>query len=418
MSHNIYLIIPLLILAFIFSTAYMALQLSGDAGINRLLERKPKYYSLLLQWQKKWNRLIDACRIALVITSYFVFILVYNLSYEFDLIQKIVFYIVVLAVYTFLIWMLVRAIAENYADRISMIVVPFAALLSWLLLPFTAPLNWLENQIHREFTKYSDIDDRPTTEDEVINLIDENSDQELDAEEREIIRSVFEFGDTVVREVMTPRVDIIGLSSTAFVEECIKLAGQKPHSRFPVYYESIDDVVGMVHIRDLLRSTVDQYALEISTLVKKVAFVPETMPLNDVLQMMKKKRSQLVMVVDEYGGTSGLVTMEDVIEELVGEIEDEYDLDEKDLIKRSDGTILVQAKMPIYELNEELSATFLESDEYDSIGGLICSELGYIPAIGDYLELSGYQIKIQNASQRQIKIIQLTLSPAHTADES
>ena len=139
------------------------------------------------------------------------------------------------------------------------------------------------------------------------------------------------------------------------------------------------------------------------------------MPLNNVLQLMKKKRLQLVMVVDEYGGTSGLVTMEDVIEELVGEIEDEYDLDEQDLIKRSDGTILVQAKMPIYELNETLSATFLESDEYDSIGGLICSELGYIPSIGDSLELSGYEIKIQNASQRKIKIIQLT--PVHIADE-
>ena len=107
--------------------------------------------------------------------------------------------------------------------------------------------------------------------------------------------------------------------------------------------------------------------------------------------------------------------MEDVIEELVGEIEDEYDLDEKDLIKRSDGTVLVEAKMPIYELNEALSATFPESDEYDSIGGLICSEMGCIPAIGDSLELSGYEIKIQNASQRKIKILQLT--PVHTADE-
>jgi putative hemolysin len=416
MTHNIYILIPLLILAFLFSTAYMALQLSGDAGISRLLERQPKHHKLLLVWQKKWNRLIDAYRITLAITSYVIFVLVYDLSNEFDLIQKMVLYVVALATYIFLIWMLARAIAENYADRITLAVTPLAVLLSWVLFPFTVSLNWLENQIHHEFTKRSDIDDRPSTEDEVINLIDENNNQELDAEEREIIRSVFEFGDTVVREVMTPRVDIIGLSSTASIEVCIQLAGEKPHSRFPVYYESIDDVVGMVHIRDLLRSTTDQYALEISTLVKKVAFVPETMPLNDVLQLMKKKRSQLVMVVDEYGGTSGLVTMEDVIEELVGEIEDEYDLDEKDLIKRSDGTVLVQAKMPIYELNERLSATFLESDEYDSIGGLICSELGCIPAIGDSLELSGYEIKIQNASQRQVKIIQLR--PLHAADES
>ena len=113
------------------------------------------------------------------------------------------------------------------------------------------------------------------------------------------------------------------------------------------------------------------------------------------------------MVVDEYGGTSGLATMEDVIEELVGEIEDEYDLDEKDLIK-NDGTILVRAKMPIDELNEELSSTFTHSDEYDSIGGLICSELGYIPKIGECITLGNYNIKIQNASLRQVKIIQMT----------
>ena len=146
MTHNIYLIIPLLISTFLFSTAYMALQLSGDAGINRLVERKPKYHSLLLKWQNKWDRLIDVYRISFTVTSYFLFILVYNLSIEFDLIQKLGFYIVVLAAYVFLVWMLARAIAENYADRISLSVVPLAALSSWFLYPFTAPLNWLENQ--------------------------------------------------------------------------------------------------------------------------------------------------------------------------------------------------------------------------------------------------------------------------------
>ena len=161
MAHNIYLLIPLMILAFLFSTAYMALQMSGDAGINRLVERNPKYHSLLLQWQNKWDRLIDVYRISLTVTSYFLFILVYHLSTELDLIQKLGFYILVLAAYTFLIWMLARAIAENYADRISLIVAPTAALLSGFLFPFTAPLNWLKNQIHLEFTKRSDIDDRP-----------------------------------------------------------------------------------------------------------------------------------------------------------------------------------------------------------------------------------------------------------------
>jgi CBS domain containing-hemolysin-like protein len=145
----------------------------------------------------------------------------------------------------------------------------------------------------------------------------------------------------------------------------------------------------------------------ISQLAKRIDFVPETMPLNDLLQLMKKSRSQIVLVVDEYGGTEGLVTMEDVIEELVGEIEDEYDLEEKDFHQRPDGTIMVKARIPIDELNEALDATLPESEEYDSLGGYVYSELGRIPKIGESLEASGYTLRVHAATERQIQIIHM-----------
>ena len=408
MNHNPYILLILLITAFLSSIIYMSLNHSGHAGISRLILRNTKNHDLLIKWQNKWDHLIDTFRIILTLLSSCFFIILISSNILMNYAEIILLYIVSLIIYVFLIWMVARIIAENYADRITLGIIHLASALTYILSPITTPLYFLSNIISNEFNKRSNINDHPSTEDEVINLIDENIDQELDIEEREIIRSVFEFGDTVVREVMTPRVDIIGIKSTATVNQGIHLARDEVHSRFPVYYDNMDDILGVIHIRDLLSTNTKEHENLITTIMKKVVFVPETMPLNDVLQLMKKNRSQLVLVVDEYGGTSGLATMEDVIEELVGEIEDEYDLDEKDLIKKNDGTILVRAKMPIDELNEELSSTFTHSDEYDSIGGLICSELGYIPKIGECITLGNYNIKIQNASLRQVKIIQMT----------
>ena len=178
----------------------------------------------------------------------------------------------------------------------------------------------------------------PSAEDEIKRLIEETDEEELEEEEREIIRSVFEFGESVAREIMTPRIDISGIKDTLTIEECVERVKESRHSRFPVYHENIDDVVGIVHVKELLKLIAsDMRKDSIGQLAKKIEFIPETMPLNDLLQLMKKTRSQMVLVVDEYGGTEGLVTMEDVIEELVGEIEDEYDLKEKELHRRPDG---------------------------------------------------------------------------------
>jgi len=126
---------------------------------------------------------------------------------------------------------------------------------------------------------------------------------------------------------------------------------------------------------------------------------------------MKKSHAQMMLVVDEYGGTEGLVTMEDIIEELVGEIEDEYDLEEKELHRKPDGSVMVQARMPIYDINEELGTKLPESDEYDSLGGYIFSELGHIPATGDTLEIPGYTLRIHSATPRKILVVQMVPTP-------
>ena len=403
-SINVYIIST--ILAFVSLILYQAIKLSGDAGIRRLIERKPKYSTFLDRWENRWHYLIQVSRLLVALAfSLFFWIFIstsHSLSIESVGLPFLLFLFISLS-----IWILAESIAEHFADRISLLCAPALAFLALLFMPLLFPLQWLENIFNRIFSNRSDSDDRPSTEDEVINLIDENGDEELELEERNMIRSVFEFGDSVVREVMTPRVDIVGLADTLTIEETLQSVKERPHSRFPVYHESMDEVMGVVHIRDLLRATPDQLDQQIGMLCKKISIVPETMPLNDVLQLMKNKRSQLVVVVDEYGGTAGLVTMEDVIEEMVGEIEDEFDLEEQDFIKRSDGSYWVRGKMPIYDLNEKLNNPLPESDEYDSVGGLVCSELGHIPVTGEHFTLAGYEVKVQSSNQRQVLVVQL-----------
>ena len=397
-----------LALACVLASIFTSLSFTGDAGLPRLIEREGKYVNLLKFWQSRWDLLCKAVRLLLTFSAIATFVFFY-LALSGSPVGFILLGFVFLAlIYMLFARIVPHVLSESYADRISIAVLPAVGILTMLLFLFVWPLQFLENHLLHHAMSSSDDEDRPSTEDEIISLINETDEEELEEEEREIIRSVFEFGESVAREIMTPRIDINGIKDTLTVTECIELVKESRHSRFPVFHENIDDVVGMVHVKDLLKlGASDEGQTPIGQLSKKIEYIPETMPLNDLLQLMKKTRSQMVLVVDEYGGTEGLVTMENVIEELVGEIEDEYDLKEEELHRRPDGTIMVQARMPIEEINEELGSKLPESDEYDSLGGYIFSKLGRIPRSTETLEAPGYTLRIHSATQRQIQVVQL-----------
>ena len=398
-----------LVSACILASVFASLRYTGDVGLPRLIERGGRRLKLLHFWQHRWDLLCKTARLLLTLSAIATFTLFY-LSFS-----KCTLPIHLSAMFGLaLIYMVVARIvphvlSESYADRISLAALPVAGPITMALFIFVWPMQWIEDRLLTHAMSSSDEDDRPSTEDEVISLLEDTDEEDmLEKEEREIIRSVFEFGDTVAREIMTPRIDISGIRDSMTVRECIEQVKESRHSRFPVYHENIDDVIGMIHVKDLLRRAMsDEREKSISQLVKRIDFIPETMPLNDLLQLMKSSRSQMVLVVDEYGGTEGLVTMEDIIEELVGEIEDEYDLEEKEFHKRPDGSVMVKARMPICELNEALGAKLPESEEYDSLGGFVFSELGRIPKTGETIDAPGYTLRINSASQRQIQIIQM-----------
>lgn len=398
-----------LALACMLASIFTSLRFTGDAGVPRLIEREGKHVKLLEFWQHRWDLLCKTARLLLTLTALATFIFFYLGLKDCSLLFMLVGLFVLSLVYMLIARILPYVFSESYADRISLSALPIISGLTLLMYIFVWPLQFIEERLLRHAMSTSDEEDRPSTEDEIKSLIEETDAEELEEEEREIIRNVFEFGETVTREIMTPRINISGITDSFTVNECIELVKESRHSRFPVYHENVDDVIGMIHVKDLLKlSAGNQGDKAISQLVKKIEYVPESMPLNDLLQLMKRNRTQMVLVVDEYGGTEGLVTMEDIIEELVGEIEDEYDPEETELHRRPDGTFMVQARMPIYELNEELDSKFPESEEYDSLGGYIFSQLGRIPKAGETLEAAGYSLRIHSANHRQILVVHMT----------
>lgn len=394
----------------LFATLRSAFTLTVRAGLLRLASRKPSLKDRLVVWGPRWNLL----RSALLIFSMLMEVLAIGIAWYMlggtsgQLVTALDFagLFVILLLFTFALEVLPLALSESYADRLTLIFLPAAIGLAVILFPLAWPIAWLEERIRERLIRISDEDDHPTTEDAIRSLVSMPGATSLDEEERDIIRSVFEFGETVTREIMTPRVDVDGVDGQETVRECVQTLKESHYSRFPVFIEDLDDVQGVVHVKDLLRSLseTDGSGLVLK-LAKPAPFVPETMPINDLLQLLRSQQSAMAIVVDEYGGMAGLVTIEDIIEELVGDIQDEYDDEEKYIRRLSDGTAIINARVPVYEANEALGILIPESDEYDSVGGYVFAELGRIPRPGEIVTGPGFRITIQAADARTVQTL-------------
>lgn len=406
-----YSIIALLIAGF-WAVLFAALRETGNAGIARLIDKKPAAREALTKWGPHWNLLRTTLRFCLTLFELAAAGLALNtfplsspLHWAGLLLVMAILYMVFIRVIPFVL-------AESYADRLSLAFLPLSIGLTRILTPIVWPIYAMERGLLAQALSSSAEDDRPTAEEEIMTLVEESGEAELEEGERDIIRSVFEFGETVVREIMTPRVDIEGIKDDLSIDQCVDKVKHSRHSRFPVYHDTVDDIRGVVHVKDLLRLIAqDQESRSISEIIKALNVIPETMPISDLFKQMQIQNSQMAVVVDEYGGTAGIVCMEDIIEELVGEINDEYDRDEKDIQKRPDGTILVKASLAVDDLNEDLDLDIPESDEYDSIGGYVLSELGTIPKVGNTLSTERFKITVQHATDRRIQTLLIKSHP-------
>jgi CBS domain containing-hemolysin-like protein len=240
---------------------------------------------------------------------------------------------------------------------------------------------------------------------ELVDLAEEN--QLIEDRERVMIHSVFELGDTIVREVMVPRTDVVFIERTKTLRQALSLALRSGFSRIPVIGEGTDDVVGVAYLKDLVRRTYvhrEGESIERGDSVMRPAiFVPESKPVDELLREMQAQQTHVAIVVDEYGGTAGLVTIEDVLEEIVGEITDEYDVEAPLVDELPDGSLRVSARLHLDELSERLDVE-LEDDDVDTVGGLLAKHLGRVPIPGAQVWLHGIELTAESAQGRRNRI--------------
>jgi CBS domain containing-hemolysin-like protein len=283
---------------------------------------------------------------------------------------------------------------------------------SWILGPLVRILSGITNALVRLLGGQA-VRHGPFVTEEELRLLVTVGEEEgvLEEAETEMIHSIFEFADTPVREVMVPRIDMVALEHDATVDQAVDLALEGGFSRIPVYEDTIDNIIGVLYTKDMLKQLRENRGSQpISNLVRQAYYVPETKKLDDLLREIRQKRVHMVIVIDEYGSVAGLVTIEDLVEEIVGDIQDEYDHEEQLYEQVNANEYLVSAKISIDEFNELLE-TELEDEEYDTLGGFLYAQLDKIPVAGDSIVHQNYRYTVLTTRGRRIARVQVERLP-------
>jgi CBS domain containing-hemolysin-like protein len=323
---------------------------------------------------------------------------------------------IVSVLFTLLYFITVEAMSKTFAilhsDRVALTLAPLVYWLSRILYWPTKVLIWIANVL----LPGKGLREGPFVSEEDIRAMAEAGSEEggIEEEEKDLIHSIFEFGDTVVREVMTPLPDVKALPESATTEEFLDLVIRQGLSRIPIYGEGVNDITGVVYAKDVLRVVRQGNGerRQLKDVARKAVFTPESKKVNDLLKDMQKEKFHLAMVVDEYGSLVGLVTLEDLLEEIVGEIEDEYDRAEPDIEPTADGRFRVNGRLPVDELNEFLESE-LPSEEWDTVGGLMMGILGHLPSQGEQCEFDGLRFTAERVQGRRISkvLVERTSGP-------
>ena len=311
--------------------------------------------------------------------------------------------------------------ARYAGDSLLIASLPVLHALRYAFYPLVAPqmaLDWL-------VCRLAGVGDRDEEEDvadmerQILDVVSEGEARgAVDEEEKEMIESIIEFRDTQVDQIMTPRTDIDAVPKDVSFQQLKALIREKGHSRVPVYEDTVDNIVGIIYAKDLLQVG-DPAAFDATTSMRAPIYIPESKQLRDLLHEFQEGKGHMAIVLDEYGGTAGLATIEDILEELVGEIVDEYEAQEPEPLRRiDDSTVDVDARMRIDELNDELGVELPESEDYETIGGFVFSALGKIPHAGEECEHANVRIRVTDAGPRRIHRLHLHVTPANANDHA
>ena len=332
---------------------------------------------------------------------------------------SIVLITIVLSYFTLIFGELVpKRIAMKNSEKIAYGSIGIIRAISIIMAPFVKFLTFSTNVVSKIFG-VSETDEETVTEEEIRMMVDVGEENgTIEEKEKTMINNVFEFNDKIVSEIMVPRTEIYALDMNLTLSEAIEeLTEEFTYSRIPVYEETIDHIKGIVYIKDILLST-QKKNTKIKNLVRDAYFVPETKPVNELFEELRKNRTQIAVVVDEYGGTSGIVTMEDILEEIVGEIYDEYD-EVEDIYQEIDkNTFLLSGSMAIYEV-EGLLDIEIEEGDYDTLSGYLIEKLGRIPAEKEkdiVIETDDVIYEVQKVKDKRIDKVKATKVPKIATD--
>lgn len=304
-----------------------------------------------------------------------------------------------------------KKIAIQNAESVSFKVVGVLLFISKVFNPFIKLLSSSTNLIIRLIGLDPNKNEQTVTEEEILMMVDAGEEKgTIEESAKDMIVNIFDFDNTDIGEIMTHRTDIVAVEDTDTINDVVSVAISNGFSRIPVYHDDIDNIIGVVYVKDLLKYVCSDLPDEVSltSIMRKVMFVPDSKHCDQLFTEFTSKRIQIAIVVDEYGGTQGLVTMEDLVESILGNIQDEYDHEDEDIKRINDNTFTVDGSTSIEEI-EDLTGLKLDSDDYDTIAGLIIDKIGTIPKKSEhpFIEIGNVRFTVQNVTDRKILSVQV-----------
>ena len=309
-----------------------------------------------------------------------------------------------------------KTLALAHAERFALILGGPVELLGRLL----GPIVWLLTRVTDAITRVfgvGDVDQNQMMSTAELKLLVERGGEQgiLEAEEEQMINAVIELGERRVHEVMVPRTSIVAMPMTATLEQAIDMIVEEGHSRIPIYEQSVDEIIGILYAKDLLQYLKPGAVRPaLRALLRTPLFVPESMSIDDLLHEFQRRKVHIAVVLDEYGGTAGLVTIEDLLEEIVGEIQDEYDEEEPMIERLSESEVRVDGRAAVDQLAElfDVNLNLEDEDEYDTVGGLIYHRIGGVPSPGDQVRVDGLQLTVESTDGRRVSKVLVVRTPA------
>jgi putative hemolysin len=303
-----------------------------------------------------------------------------------------------------------KTLALKSPERLAVISSKFISPLIIALYPIIIIFDLFNQLINRLLGTNDPLSTQSLSLDELKLMLDiSHDDGVIEDEKNKMLTSIFEFSDTIVREVMTPRTDTICISDKETIQNAIQLIVTEGHSRIPVYDEKMDNIIGIIYAKDLLTVSKESMNTNVRKFMRNAVFIPEFQPVEKLLQQMKRSKSHMAIVVDEHGGMSGLVTLEDIIEEILGEIQDEYDQDEKkECVEIRPNVFDVDAKINIKDLEDIIDIPFPDDDDFDTLGGLVLSLKGSFPSKNEIIPFNTIDILVKEIKKRRIIRLEIT----------